>query len=92
MDSPLIISVHRPLDIDEVTLGILRELSGIPAALKSWRTIVAEILNDNRFFNSTPESGDQFKPITKAFVDADKTAFSELLGVYPSFLSLRSLF
>lgn len=72
----------RPLDMDDITFGILRELSSIPPALKAWRAIVAEILNDNRFFNSLPEAGEQFRPITKAFIDADKTAFPELLGPF----------
>lgn len=75
------LSLDRPLDMDDITFGIIRELSSIPAALKAWRAIVAEILNDNRFFNSLPEAGEQFKPITKSFIDADKTAFPELLGM-----------
>lgn len=68
------------MDIDDLVLQIIRELSRIPAALKSWRGPVAELLSDNRVFNSNYNAALKWKPIIKALYDTDKTAFPELLG------------
>ncbi|ETW86774.1 hypothetical protein HETIRDRAFT_30556 [Heterobasidion irregulare TC 32-1] len=70
----------RPLDVDDIILQMILEMSRIPAALKAWRSVVSDILSDNRFFNSPLEAGRGFRSITKALIDTDKTAFSELLG------------
>ena len=59
---------------------MVRELVRIPAAFKSWRGPVADLLNDNRLFNSTSETASKWKPIVKALFDVDKTAFPELLS------------
>ena len=72
---------RRPLDVDDIILQMILEMSRIPAALKAWRSVVSDILSDNRFFNSPLEAGRGFRSITKALIDTDKTAFSELLGV-----------
>ncbi|CAK5264480.1 unnamed protein product [Mycena citricolor] len=69
----------RPLDIDPVIVSIIREMTRIPAALKTWKPAVAELLNDNRLFNCTPDSAEKWKPIVKTLFDQDKTAFPELL-------------
>ncbi|TFY67972.1 hypothetical protein EVG20_g3733 [Dentipellis fragilis] len=73
-------SKSRPLDIDPVVLDILREMSHISAAIKSWRNPVLDILNDNRFFNGPPQGGSDFQPIARSLIDTDKSAFSELLS------------
>ncbi|KAF8899262.1 Dopey, N-terminal-domain-containing protein [Infundibulicybe gibba] len=70
----------RPLEVDEIVIGILREMSRIPAALKVWRAPVTELLNDTRVFNGTSSAAEKWKPIIRALFDSDKTAFSELLG------------
>ncbi|KAA1471434.1 hypothetical protein DENSPDRAFT_893964 [Dentipellis sp. KUC8613] len=73
-------SKSRPLDLDPVVLDILREMSHISAAIKSWRNPVLDILNDNRFFNGAPQGGSDFQPIARSLIDTDKSAFSELLS------------
>ncbi len=70
------------MDVDATTVSILQQMSKLPAALKAWRTPIAELLNDNRVFNSTAEATEPWKPIVKALFDADKTAFPELLGTF----------
>ena len=72
---------RRPLDVDDIILQMILEMSRIPAALKAWRSVVSDILSDNRFFNSPLEAGRGFRSIARALVDTDKTAFTELLGV-----------
>ena len=69
------------MDIDTAVIAILQGMTRIPAALKSWRAPVIDLLNDNRFFNCNPEDAAKWRSIIKALYDSDKTAFSELLGL-----------
>jgi hypothetical protein len=57
-------------------------MTRIPSAFKAWRSPVAELLNDNRLFNGSPDTAEMWKPIIKSLFDTDKTAFPELLGTY----------
>jgi hypothetical protein len=66
--------------VDRNVVEIIKEMVRIPAALKAWRTPVAELLNDNRLFNCNSEDAERWKPIVKQLFDVDKTAFPELLG------------
>lgn len=68
------------MDIEVHIVEILQELTRVPAALKAWRGVVSDTLNDTRVFNSTPAAGVSWKPVVAALVDTDKSAFSELLG------------
>ncbi|TFK56468.1 hypothetical protein OE88DRAFT_1715528 [Heliocybe sulcata] len=77
---PALKGKQRPLDVESVILDMTREMTRIPSALKAWRGPVVDILNDNRFFNSTPDSGLRWKPVIKSLFDADRTAFAELLS------------
>ncbi|KAJ8084790.1 hypothetical protein PM082_003567 [Marasmius tenuissimus] len=70
----------KPLEVDPTTVTIIREMSRIPSAFKAWKSPVTELLNDNRFFNCSPDSGETCKPIIKSLFDSDKTAFPELLN------------
>ena len=72
----------RPMDIDTAVIAILQGMTRIPAALKSWRAPVIDLLNDNRFFNCNPVDAAKWRLIIKALYDSDKTAFSELLGLF----------
>ena len=80
------------MDVDEIVVTIVLEMSRIPSALKAWRPPIADLLNDNRLFNCHPDVVVQWKPVVKALFDADKTAISELLGKKEILLSnLRPL-
>lgn len=68
------------MDVDNSLIRVLQEMTRIPAALKSWRTPVIDLLNDNRIFNCTPEDANKWRPIIKATYDYDKSAFPEVLG------------
>lgn len=67
------------MDVDQTVLSIIREMARIPAAIKTWKTPVAELLNDNRLFNCSADTAQHWKPIIRTLFDADKTAFPELL-------------
>ena len=68
------------MEIDDAIIQIIRELAKTPAALKTWRGPITELLNDSRVFNSTSDAAIKWKPIIKILFDTDKTAFPELLG------------
>lgn len=70
---------NRPMDIDDVVLSILREMTRMPVALKAWKAPVIDLFNDNRFFNSFPDEAEPWKPVIKSLFDSDRTAFPELL-------------
>ena len=56
------------------------EMTKIPAAVKAWRSVASDVFNDSKLFTATPESGLRWRTIFKSLIDADKTAFNELLG------------
>jgi hypothetical protein len=68
------------MDVDTTVVTILVEMTKIPAALRTWKPPVAELLSDNRLFNCNCEDAEKFKPIVKSLFDLDRTAFPELLG------------
>jgi hypothetical protein len=68
------------LDVDDIILDLVKELSKVQAAARAWRTPVYEAFNDNRFFNCSPEVAMKWRPIVLALMEADKTVFSDLLG------------
>jgi hypothetical protein len=68
------------MDVDNNVIHVLQEMTRIPAALKSWRMPVIDLLNDNRIFNCTPDDANKWRPIVKAIYESDKSALSELLG------------
>ncbi|KAF8640453.1 hypothetical protein AX17_000117 [Amanita inopinata Kibby_2008] len=78
--SPGLKGKTRPLDVDDSLVSILQEMARIPSALKAWRNPITDLLNDNRFFNSTSEEAGKWKSIVKLMFEADKSAFSELLA------------
>ncbi|KAJ6520217.1 Dopey, N-terminal-domain-containing protein [Mycena sanguinolenta] len=78
--SPAMKGKSKPMDVDPTVVTILLEMTKIPAALKTWKPPVAELLSDNRLFNSNSEDAEKWKPIMKSLFDLDKTAFPELLA------------
>ncbi|KAF8963955.1 Dopey, N-terminal-domain-containing protein [Flammula alnicola] len=78
--NPALRGKTRPMDVDATVIQILQEMTRIPAALKSWRTPVIDLLNDNRLFNCNPNDAAKWRSIVKALYDSDKTALPELLG------------
>jgi hypothetical protein len=78
--APFVLITRRPMDVETTVVTIIQEMTKIPAALKTWRPPVAELLSDNRLFNCTSEDAEKWKPIMKSLFDLDKAAFPELLG------------
>ncbi|KAI5833359.1 hypothetical protein K523DRAFT_343112 [Schizophyllum commune Tattone D] len=70
----------RPMEVEDPIIAIIQEMSHIPAALKLWRAPVVELFNDNRFFSSSVETAEKWKPIVKSLFHSDKAAFPELLS------------
>jgi hypothetical protein len=59
---------------------ILREMTRISVAIKTWRGVISDIINDNRFFTCSVEAGMDFRSTIQAWVDADKSVFADFLG------------
>lgn len=78
--SPALKTKSRPLDFDPTISTILREMTRISVAVKAWRGIISDIVNDSRFFVSSIETGTDFRSIIEAWVDADKGIFADFLG------------
>ncbi|KAF9654142.1 hypothetical protein BDM02DRAFT_3152598 [Thelephora ganbajun] len=70
----------RTLDLDAAVMILLEEMSKLSIALKAWRSPVSDALNDGRFFSSSSAAGRKWRPIVRAFVGTDKSAFTEILG------------
>lgn len=51
----------------------------MPAALKSWRSQVLEVYNDNRFFYGSPSTAINWRSIVQALITSDKERFPELI-------------
>jgi len=78
--SPALKTKSRPLDFDPTISNILREMTRISVAVKAWRGVISDIVNDSRFFISSVEAGTDFRSIIEAWVDADKSVFADFLG------------
>ncbi|KAJ3774387.1 Dopey, N-terminal-domain-containing protein [Lentinula raphanica] len=78
--SPALKGKTKPMEIEPVIVNMVYEMSRIPAAFKTWKSAVTELLNDNKVFNGTPDVAEPWKPIIKTVFDSDKTAFPELLS------------
>jgi len=62
-------------------MALLEDMSKLSIALKAWRSPVSDALNDNRFFSSSSMAGRKWRPIVRALVGTDKSAFTEILGI-----------
>jgi len=62
-------------------MALLEEMSKLAIALKAWRSPVSDALNDGRFFSSSSAAGRKWRPIVRALVGTDKSAFAEILGI-----------
>lgn len=71
-------------------IQIIEEMSRIPAAVKAWRNPVVDAFNDNKFFALPFIAGQKWAPSIKALFSIDKAVFTDLLGMYSSYL-LRNI-
>lgn len=84
------LSRNRTLDSDVAVMALLEEMSKLGIALKAWRGPVSDALNDSRFFSSSSITGRTWRPIVRALVVTDKSAFTEILGS-PIFVFNRTM-
>ncbi|KAL7419677.1 hypothetical protein Q5752_005591 [Cryptotrichosporon argae] len=66
--------------VDASILGILTEMTKIPAAVKSWRLLIGDAFNDQRFFRASPAQTSLWRPLIRALMDSDKERLGDLLG------------
>ncbi|KAI0307632.1 Dopey, N-terminal-domain-containing protein [Multifurca ochricompacta] len=77
--SPALKIKSRPLDFDPTITTILREMTRVSVAIKAWRGAISDLVNDTRFFTCSLEAGMDFRSIIHAWVDTDKSVFTEFL-------------
>lgn len=59
---------------------LLIEMAKNPAAIKAWRTQVADAFADNRFFNAPSSVHARWKPLIQTLMASDKERLVELTG------------
>ena len=71
-----------PRNVTTSTLGILKTMSRIPEASKTWRKDIAEAFNDSRFFytGSVELVQDGWMPVLRQWAISDKDRMPELLS------------
>ncbi|KAG9033005.1 hypothetical protein FRB95_000667 [Tulasnella sp. JGI-2019a] len=78
--NPAIRSKAKTLELDNIILNILSEMVKNPTAIKAWRSPITDAFNDNRFFNSTPLTGSNWRPLVRSLMDSDKAVLVELIN------------
>ncbi|TXT04269.1 hypothetical protein VHUM_04267 [Vanrija humicola] len=80
VSSNMIVPAFKQNKVDNAVLNLLREMTKIPPAVKSWRLPIGDAFNDNRFFKIKPEESGMWKPLVRALFDSDKERLIDLLG------------
>ncbi|KAL1409508.1 hypothetical protein Q8F55_003491 [Vanrija albida] len=80
VSSNIIVPAFKQNKVDNTVLNLLREMTKIPPAVKSWRLPIGDAFNDNRFFKIKPEDSATWKPLVRALFDSDKERLVDLLG------------
>lgn len=80
VSSNMIVPAFKQNKVDKAVLTLLREMTKIPPAVKSWRLPIGDAFNDNRFFKIKPEDSATWKPLVRALFDSDKERLIDLLG------------
>ncbi|KAJ1042716.1 hypothetical protein NDA10_004674 [Ustilago hordei] len=66
--------------VEPSVLVVLSELVRMPGSVKAWRSTVADLFNDARFFSIRLHQAERFKPIILALMSQDKERLMDLLA------------
>ncbi|SPC64545.1 related to DOP1 - strong similarity to developmental regulatory gene, dopey (dopA) [Ustilago sp. UG-2017b] len=66
--------------VESSVLAVLSELVRMPGSVKAWRSTVADLFNDARFFSIRLNQAERFKPIMLALMSQDKERLMDLLA------------
>lgn len=70
----------RTMEIDASVLAVICELVRMPGVVKAWRSTVAEMFGDGRFFSMGLAKAEAWKPIILALMTQDKERVPELVA------------
>lgn len=70
----------RTLEVEPSVLAVLSELVRMPGTVKTWRSTVADLFNDARFFSIPLQQAERFKPVILALMTQDKERLIDLLA------------
>ena len=68
------------LEVESSVLAVLSELVRMPGSVTAWRSTVADLFNDARFFSIRLDQAERFKPIMLALMSQDKERLMDLLA------------
>ncbi|KAJ1596438.1 hypothetical protein NDA11_000447 [Ustilago hordei] len=68
------------LEVESSVLAMLSELVRMPGSVKAWRSTVADLFNDARFFSIRLDQAERLKPIMLALMSQDKERLMDLLA------------
>ncbi|SOV04019.1 uncharacterized protein UDID_07322 [Ustilago sp. UG-2017a] len=66
--------------VESSVLAVLSELVRMPGSVTAWRSTVADLFNDARFFSIRLHQAERFKPIMLALMSQDKERLMDLLA------------
>ncbi|GAC98202.1 hypothetical protein PHSY_005791 [Pseudozyma hubeiensis SY62] len=70
----------RTLEVDASVIDVVGELVRMPGTVKAWKSTVAEIFGDGRFFSMHLGKAERWKPIVLALMMQDKERVVDLLA------------
>ncbi|GAA5913260.1 Dop1p [Sporobolomyces salmoneus] len=77
--SPAFKTRAKSFEIDSAIFELLQEMVRATQASKAWRSTIADAFADNRFFNASPATNAQWKPLIRALM-AEKERLPDLIG------------
>ncbi|SPO28009.1 related to DOP1 - strong similarity to developmental regulatory gene, dopey (dopA) [Ustilago trichophora] len=70
----------RRLEVDASVVAVISELVRMPGTVKAWRSTVADIFGDGRFFSMALSEAERWKPVILALMTQDKERLIDLLA------------
>ncbi|GAA6010233.1 hypothetical protein JCM11491_005403 [Sporobolomyces phaffii] len=70
---------NKSFDVDPAVFELLHEMVRTTQAAKAWRSTIADVFADNRFFNASPTSNALWKPLVQALM-AEKERLPDLIA------------
>ena len=77
--APALRTRSRTLEIESSVLEVITELVRLPGTVKVWRSTVADLFGDARFFSMPLAKAERWRPIVLALMTQDKERLVDLL-------------
>lgn len=71
--------------MDDSILNILLQISKAAGTLKSWKNVVTDVFFDQKFFHTSLQVVQKWRPLINALMSGDREKFNDLLCKWLSF-------